>query len=322
MTRTRSFFSLDRGLFLVLGIGGAAGLLQVGSVEDRNAPEAGAAKSELKSSGLLSRLFFSSAESENVPRQRDLEECPAPRSLPPAFPERCCVMCPASPQLWPLPDQDSYRKTKVTFRNVMTEDAEMRWVDSKGVEHDKGVLPAGHRAVFMTQEGHVTRAYSRRDGRLLVEHMAGRRVLGNDSQVDMGMLARDLLGPAAAVDLEQMNAAAKGSNFRKEPIPPKNDTDKLRDSAFPHYGFTNTLSVDVQLFWRGNGQEKQIYELKPGETHFELTYPGHVWVARTRNGQLLTELRVGDVRIADCAAQGAGQDTEAASSPRDEEVEV
>lgn len=182
----------------------------------------------------------------------------------------------------------------------MTENAKMRWVDAQGVEHDKGELAPGQHAAFMTQEGHVTRAYSATDGRLLVEHMAGRRILGTDAQVDMRRLARDLLGPTAAVNLQQMNSEAQGSHFRGFVAKKVNTTEKVDPDAYPHYGFANTLSVDVQLFFREGFKEKQIYELKPGETYYEVTFPGHEWVARTRNGQLLTEFRVVDVRIADC----------------------
>lgn len=214
-----------------------------------------------------------------------LTECPAPRSLPMQFPERSCIRCPEAPQLWTLPRQEDHRTTSIWFRNEMIDEiAELRFVELSGAEHVVGLLEPGRRTGFMTAEGDVTRAYSAKDGRLLVEHMAGRRPLGSDSAIDMARLAAhsdDSISP-------QQN------EFRETP------TNGTGTSGYQNYGFVNTLSVPVQLFFRGGGKEHQVYELAAGETFFEGTDPDHEWVARTRDGQLVTAFAAADVSITRC----------------------
>lgn len=226
----------------------------------------------------------------------DLDQCPPPTRFPPSIPERCCNTCPGAPQLWTMPEQPSFAQTKIAFVNKMEEPARLRWVDSNGVEHDSDLVPPGSTVNALTYEGHVTRAYSEKDGRLLVEHMAGRRVLGSDAQVNMTKLANHLLGKKASVNLVQMNKKPKGKFFRETATKGKPGPEN-----YPAYGFANMLSVAVRLYFRQGGHEYQIYELKPGETYYESTYPGHEWLARTRDGQLLTEFRVAAVPITDCA---------------------
>eukprot|EP00930_Biecheleria_cincta_P033244 TRINITY_DN23016_c0_g1_i1.p1 TRINITY_DN23016_c0_g1~~TRINITY_DN23016_c0_g1_i1.p1 ORF type:complete len:338 (+),score=39.71 TRINITY_DN23016_c0_g1_i1:58-1071(+) len=250
----------------------------------------------------------SRSNSRGLQPETDLDLCPAPTSFPPRLPERCCNTCPSAARLWTMPVQPGFQQTKIAFVNKMKEPARLRWVDPNGVEHDKDLLAPGATVNVLTHEGHVTRAYSEKDGRLLVEHMAGRRVLGNDAQVDMAKLAHKLLGADASVDpvsfvpsspdLEKMNSNPEGKDFRETPT---NGT--VAPENYPSYGFVNMLSVDVRLFFRQDGHEYHIYELKPGEVYYERTYPGHEWLARTRDGQLLTEFRVAPVPITDCDKQ-------------------
>eukprot|EP00930_Biecheleria_cincta_P043142 TRINITY_DN29664_c0_g1_i1.p1 TRINITY_DN29664_c0_g1~~TRINITY_DN29664_c0_g1_i1.p1 ORF type:complete len:292 (+),score=52.09 TRINITY_DN29664_c0_g1_i1:59-934(+) len=215
-----------------------------------------------------------------------LDECPAPRSLPMQFPERSCIMCPEAPQLQTLPHEQDHRMTSIWMRNDMVDEiAELRFVDVSGDEHIVGSLEPGRRTGFHAAEGHVTRAYSAKDGRLLVEHMAGRRPLGSDSAIDMARVA-------AHPDNDML---PKQSEFRETPA---NGT---QPPEYPNFGFVNTLSVPVQLFFRGLGKEHQIYELGVGETYFEATGSYHEWVARTRDGQLVTEFTAADVVITRCS---------------------
>lgn len=213
----------------------------------------------------------------------DLYDCPAPRSLPMEFPERSCMRCSKVPKLETLPYQADYKQTGIYFQNQMVDEAaELRWVDASGIEHVAGLLEPGFRVGFMTEEGHVHRAYSTKDGSLLVEHMAGRRPLGSDSSIDMKSLA------------PYKNDSATGSEFRES------ESGK-RTPGYPNYGFVNTLSVPVQLFWRGEGEERQVYELAAGETYFEGTHQNHEWVVRAQDGQLVTEFAVADVAITKCS---------------------
>lgn len=236
----------------------------------------------------------SRSSSRGLQPETDLELCPAPTSFPPRQPERCCNACPSAAQLWTM-EQPGDRQTKIAFVNHMSEPARLRWVDPAGVEHDKDLLVPGATVNVLTYEGHVTRAYTETDGRLLVEHMAGPRVLGTDAQVNMTKLARKLLGTDATVDLNRMNSKPEGKQFRETPT-----SGTVVPENYPSYGFANLLSVDARLYFRRDGREYHIYELKPGEVYYERTYPGHEWLARTRDGQLITEFRVAAVPITDC----------------------
>jgi len=236
----------------------------------------------------------SRSSSRGLQPETDLDLCPAPTSFPPRLPERCCNACPSAAQLWTM-EQPGAPQTKIAFVNQMKEPARLRWVDPTGVEHDTDLLAPGATVNVLTVEGHVTRAYTEKDGRLLVEHMAGVRVLGNDAQVNMTKLARKLLGTDATVDLNKMNSKPEGKKFRETPT-----SGTVIPENYPSYGFANMLSVDVRLYFRRDGREYHIYELKPGEVYYERTYPGHEWLARTRDGQLITEFRVAAVPITDC----------------------
>eukprot|EP00931_Biecheleriopsis_adriatica_P092792 TRINITY_DN66572_c0_g1_i1.p1 TRINITY_DN66572_c0_g1~~TRINITY_DN66572_c0_g1_i1.p1 ORF type:complete len:306 (+),score=62.31 TRINITY_DN66572_c0_g1_i1:86-1003(+) len=238
---------------------------------------------------------------------RDLGACPAPRSLPLVSAERSCNVCPAGPQLWSIPAQPDFRMTNIWFRNNLTEPIQLNFVGVDGIEYPCGALQPGQRGGFLSQEGHVTRAYAP-DGRLLIEHMAGRRALGGENEVDVRRLAAgDML---AATTAQGMNANAA----QVEAFKPAEDFEPAHPDVVKNYGFSNMLSDVLHLFFRDNtGEEKKVYELKPGEHFYQYSVLGHEWVARTKDGHLVSEFSVADVVINDCvhkvlAAGGEGAD--------------
>jgi len=215
------------------------------------------------------------------------------------FPERSCLPCGATPRLRTLPAQEDFRPTKISFVNLCSDVAELRWVDEQGTEHDKGDLRPGSRMVFHTFEGHVTRAYRKRDGRLLMEHMAGRSRLGDEEALEVHTKQLDAQGPPV-ISEDTAEGPVRGLDFREV------EHGEVQGHGYHNYGFVNTLPVVVQLFWREGEQERKIFELSPGETYWEHTYIGHEWVARTRDGLLTAELQVADAMLTPCSEDPTG----------------
>ncbi|CAJ1456034.1 unnamed protein product [Effrenium voratum] len=179
--------------------------------------------------------------------------CPLPR-LPMDFPERSCLPCGATPRLRTLPAQEDFRPTKISFVNMCADVAELRWVDEQGTEHDKGDLRPGSRVVFHTFEGHVTRAYRKRDGRLLMEHMAGRSRLGDEEALEVHTKQLDAQGPPV-ISEDTAEGPVRGLDFREV------EHGEVQGHGYHNYGFVNTLPVVVQLFWREGEQEDYEQQL-------------------------------------------------------------
>eukprot|EP00931_Biecheleriopsis_adriatica_P045491 TRINITY_DN26058_c0_g1_i1.p1 TRINITY_DN26058_c0_g1~~TRINITY_DN26058_c0_g1_i1.p1 ORF type:complete len:328 (-),score=32.88 TRINITY_DN26058_c0_g1_i1:117-1043(-) len=266
--------------------------------------------------GLQLAELFRTEETRNAAMMaHNLNKCPKPRTLPPLIPERSCTFCQDTAQLWTMP-QKGQVNTSIYFRNEVQDHVWLRWVDEYGVEHNRGRLDPGEKKGFHdVPEGQVTRAYAT-NGHLLLEHMAGKRVLASDAHYDVKKLADTLQAfvvegastekdsvshsHANSVNFTIINAKPLAGKMRwnePEPSPTKADYDRaLAADHYANYGFTNPLSVTMKLYWCEDSRcknEKPLYEMKPGETTYELTFPGTHFVARTRDGQFLTELKAG-----------------------------
>merc|ERR1719506_1613816 len=71
-----------------------------------------------------------------------------------------------------------------------------------------------------------------------------------------------------------------------------------------HTGFFNGLELSVDLFFldHDTGVEKRVSRIGSGFSHSEMTYHGHSWVVRKPDGQLITQMKIDDVKIIDCWA--------------------
>jgi len=171
--------------------------------------------------------------------------------------------------------------TKIFFKNVANENVHLFWQDHQGNPVYLASLPPLHRYGLATHEGHAFRVWSEDYSMVLLDFTVGRYALYNKNN-------------AVSYEESAQMPNFEDPDFKREPQPI--DWEKAR-----LVGMVNRAGVNMDIFYASHN-ESMIVQLRPGNHHYEVTYPGHFFRARIHDSEqpLLVEVKISDIDIPDC----------------------
>jgi len=197
-------------------------------------------------------------------------------------PDQSCTNCPLRPA---AEFRSVYlagaQATKFQFRNAANEKAHVFWQDYNGNPVYKTTLAPSQAYGFRTHEGHAFRVWSHDYSMVLLDFTAGRFALHNENN-------------AVSYEESAHMPNFEDPDFKRAPTPIDWDRARL-------VGMVNRAGVNMDIYY-ASSNESMVVQLRPGNHHYEVTYPNHVFRARIHDSEqpLLVEVQISDVNIPDC----------------------
>lgn len=204
-------------------------------------------------------------------------------------PDQSCTQCPspAAPEFRSLALKMA-RNTTIQFQNKANQFVHLYWQSFEGKPKKVATVPPGGVQGIFTHEGHAFRIWDEEHQEVLLDFTAGRFALHNEEY-------------AITYDEAAFLDDFEDPDFTRDDNP-------INWKTVRRVGFVNRAGLNMDLYYKPQDaarNETMISQLRSGGSHYELTYPNHVFSARIHaEGQpLLAEITIGAISIPDCSAR-------------------